>query len=86
MDDYDFYIRAWSQLVEVTVMFFAQFLTKHKVYKASKERGNLMRHSTRFIIAHRNAKYDNEFSFPFSIFQNFFQLDDFKLRFLILKM
>lgn len=45
VDDYDFYIKAWSQLVEVTVRFFAQFLTKHTVYKASKERGNLLRHS-----------------------------------------
>jgi hypothetical protein len=45
VDDYDFYIRAWSQLVEVTVTFFAQFLTKSVVYKAAKERHNLMRHS-----------------------------------------
>lgn len=43
VDDYDFYIRAWSQLVEATVFFFASFLTKPTVYKAAKERHNAKR-------------------------------------------
>lgn len=37
IDDHDFYIKAWSKLVENIVLFFANFLTLKKIHTKVKQ-------------------------------------------------